>query len=69
MLLANKAASEELTRAEALHDQAEREKERQAASLHEIKRRTEEHLEQFQKDQETLWIIEAVEQKAQAQKL
>ncbi len=47
MLLADKAASEELTRAEAEHDRAEREKERQAVSLHEIERHTEEHLEQF----------------------
>ncbi len=63
MLLANKVASEELTQVEALRDQAEREKEHQAASLREIERCTEEHLEQFQKDQETLRNTEAAEQK------
>ncbi len=69
LLLANKAASEELTQAEALHDQAERDKERQAASLREIERHTEGHLEQFQKDQEMLRNIEIDEQKVRATKL
>ncbi len=68
-LLARKATSEELTRAEALHDQAERDKERQAASLREIKRHTAEHLEQFQRDQETLRNIEIDEQMVRAVRL
>ncbi len=60
MLLAHKAASEETTQVEILH---------QAARVREIERHTQAHLEQFQKDQVMLKQIEADEQKVHAQKL
>ncbi len=69
MLLAHKVASETMTQAEILHEQALTEKEYKAARLHEIDRITQAHLEQFQKDQAMLKQIDADEQKVHAQKL
>ncbi len=69
MLLAHKAASEEVMRMEADHDRVEREKERQAASLREIERHTAEQLELFQRNQEMLRDIASNEQKVRAAKL
>ncbi len=54
ILHGRKAASLEADQAEADCDQAEREREHQAANLHKRDRIAEAHLDQFFKDQETL---------------
>ncbi len=69
MLLAHKAASEELTQAEAQRDQAEIEKERQTTNLCELNRRAAEHMEMFQEDQEMLRNIEIDEQRVRSVRL
>ncbi len=69
VLLVHKAADEELMQVEADRDRADREKEHQAVRLHELDRIAEEHMEQFQKDQEMLREIANDEQKVRAAKL